>query len=77
MNRAEPGEDLAGVQHFDPVELTSTSCRAHVHLHRYRGGPVTDADLGSIRIDTTPGYKNLLSVWAVEDAYGLGHHLTQ
>ncbi|MCZ4590119.1 transposase [Rhodococcus opacus] len=48
--------------------------------------PVTNTDLGSIRIDATlTGYKTLIAwakswpqrQWAVENAYGLGHHLAQ
>ncbi|MFE5708183.1 IS110 family transposase [Rhodococcus koreensis] len=48
--------------------------------------PVTNTDLGSIRIDATlTGYKTLIAwakswptrEWAVENAYGLGHHLAQ
>ncbi|EME55783.1 IS110 family transposase [Rhodococcus ruber BKS 20-38] len=47
---------------------------------------VTNTDLGSIRIDATlTGHKTLISwaktwperTWAVENAYGLGHHLAQ
>ena len=48
--------------------------------------PATNTDLGSIRIDATlTGYKTLIAwakswpqrQWAVENAYGLGHHLAQ
>nr|AIU93852.1 hypothetical protein LRS1606.418 [Rhodococcus sp. NS1] len=48
--------------------------------------PVTNTDLGSIRIDATrAGYKTLIAwaktwatrTWVVENAYGLGHHLAQ
>ncbi|CCW12314.1 IS110 family transposase [Rhodococcus aetherivorans] len=48
--------------------------------------PATNTDLGSIRIDATrAGYKALTGwaktwpqrSWAVENAYGLGHHLAQ
>ncbi|KAF0957979.1 hypothetical protein MLGJGCBP_06717 [Rhodococcus sp. T7] len=48
--------------------------------------PATNTDLGSIRIDATlTGYKTLIAwaktwpqrTWAVENAYGLGHHLAQ
>ncbi|RZL74568.1 MAG: IS110 family transposase [Rhodococcus sp. (in: high G+C Gram-positive bacteria)] len=48
--------------------------------------PVTNTDLGSLRIDATlTGYKTLIAwakawptrEWAVENAEGLGHHLAQ
>jgi transposase len=48
--------------------------------------PATNTDLGSIRIDATlAGYRMLITwaktwpqrTWAVENAYGLGHHLVQ
>ncbi|MDV6278570.1 IS110 family transposase, partial [Rhodococcus erythropolis] len=48
--------------------------------------PVTNTDLGSIRVDATlAGYKQLIvwakswphRTWAVENAHGLGHHLAQ
>lgn len=48
--------------------------------------PVTNTDLGSIRVDATrTDYKKLIAwaktwpqrTWAVENAYGLGHHLAQ
>ncbi|MHA4854776.1 IS110 family RNA-guided transposase [Rhodococcus sp. MSC1_016] len=48
--------------------------------------PATNSDLGSIRIDATlTGYRTLIAwakswphrTWAVENAYGLGHHLAQ
>lgn len=54
--------------------------------HRPVVEPATNADLGSTRIDASfDGYEQLLSwsmrwpdrVWAVENAHGLGHHLSQ
>lgn len=62
---------------IDPHKLSHTATSVN---------PTTNADLGSLRIPSTlDGYRQLLDwaapwperVWAVENAKGLGHHLTQ